>query len=332
MALQQLPGKFALETFLKETFVTAVGGGGRTTGAIHTNATTPSLWETFQLWYDPEQRLNTPENPEGFFPYAIQTQSGNYLTAVGGGDRTSDVMHTDATVPQAWETFGLIPQVPPFSIYPQHYDLTQDAPWYYAIATDKGNYVTALGGGGQATDPAVHTDATKVNTWELFRLICKGPLMSGRQYALRPVAGYTLAAVKGGGQIHNGLFMSALDNIDFKPLTKFTLLQQRDGTYAMQTLSGNYVTAVTGGGVPPFIANTGGEQSDVFHTDATKIGTWEKFHILDQGDFTYVLQTDFGWYVGLVSPEPGGQPFFRTDLTDIKDAARWRLSPLLSEN
>lgn len=73
MALQQLPGKFALETFLKETFVTAVGGGGRTSGAIHTNATTPSLWETFQLWYDPEQRLNTPENPEGFFPYAIQT-------------------------------------------------------------------------------------------------------------------------------------------------------------------------------------------------------------------------------------------------------------------
>jgi hypothetical protein len=328
MALQLLPGKFAFETFLKETFVTAVDGGGRTSGAIQTSATTPSTWETFQLWFDPERRINTGENPEGFFPYAIQTASGNYLTAVSGGGRTFDVLHTDATVPQAWETFGLIPQVLPFSIYPENFNLTQDAPWYYAIATEKGNYLTALGGGGQTADPALHSDATTVSTWELFRLICSGPLLSGRQYTLRPVAGYTLAAVNGGGQVKNGLFMAALDDVDRKPWEKFTLLQQPDGTFALQTITGNYVTAVTSGGVPP---NTSGQQSDVFHTDAVQIGTWEKFRILDQGDFTYVLQTDTGWFVGLVSPEPG-QPFFRTDLLDIKDAARWRLTPLLSEN
>jgi hypothetical protein len=330
MTLQLLPGKFAIATFLKETFVTAVGGGGRNSGAIHTNATTPSTWETFQLWFDPERRINTPENPEGFFAYAIQTASGNYLTAVSGGGRTSDVLHTDATVPQAWETFGLIPQVPPFSIYPEDYNLIQDAPWYYAIATEKGNYLTALGGGGQIADPALHSDATKVSAWELFRLICSGPLTSGRQYTLRPVAGFTLAAVNGGGQVTSGLIMAAVDVVDRKQWAKFTLLQQPDGTFALQTISGNYVTAVAGGGVPQIIPDTGGEASDVFHTDAVQIGTWEKFRILDQGDFSYVLQTLTGWFVGLASG--GGSGVFRTDLLDIKEAARWRLTPLLSEN
>jgi hypothetical protein len=329
MALQLLPGKFAIETFLKETFLTAVGGGGRTSNAIHTDATTPSTWETCQLWFDPEARIKTPENPEGFFPYAIQTTSGNYLTAVDGGGRTSDVLHTDATTPETWETFGLIPQVPPLSIYPTNFDLSHDAPWYYAIATEKGNYLTALGGGGQSTDPALHSDATKVNTWELFRLICSGPLMSGRQYTLRPVDGFTLAALNGGGEVKNGLFMAAFNDFDRKPWEKFTLLQQPDDTFALQTLSGNFVTAVTGGGVPP-LESTEGPPSDVFHTDAVKISTWEKFRILDQGDFSYVLQTDLGWFVGLAGQNP--ILLFRTDLTEIKDATRWRLTPLLSEN
>jgi hypothetical protein len=333
MTLQLLPGEFAIETFLKETFITAVGGGGRTSDVIHTDATTPSTWETFRLWYDPERLLNTPENPEGFFPYAIQTASGNYLTAVGGGDRISDVLHTDATEPRAWETFGLIPQVPPFSIYPVGYDLRHDAPWYYAIATEKGNYLTALGGGGHTQDPAVHTDATKVNTWELFRLICKGPLISGRQYALRPVPLFTLAAGNGGGEIYNGLLLSSSGNANSRQWAKFTLLQQPDGTYALQTLSGNYVTAVAGGGIGP-LPQPNGLLADAFHTDATHVKSWEKFRILDQGDFTYVLQTVFDWYVGLVSKPDGtvSQSIFRTDLTDIKDAARWRLTPLLSEN
>jgi hypothetical protein len=327
MALQQLPGKFAIATFLKQTFLTAVGGGGRTSNAVHTDATTPGTWETFQLWFDPEARVTTPENPEGFFPFAIQTASGNYLTAVDGGGRTSDVLHTDATTPLAWETFGLIPQVPPLSSYPPLFDFATDAPWYYAIATDKGNYLTALGGGGQSDDPALHSDATKVNTWELFRLICSGPLMSGRQYALRPVSGGGLWAVDGGGKAQNGLFIGAPTNFDLKPQQKFTLLQQPDGTFALQTISGNFVTAVTGGGVPP-VESAQGPPSDVFHTNAVKISTWEKFHILDQGDFSYVLQTELGWFVGVVPQST----LLRTDLTNIDDAARWRLTPLLSEN
>jgi hypothetical protein len=176
---QLLQGEYAIETFLSETFLTAVGGGGRTSNAIHTNVITPGSNETFKLWHDPTVRINTPENPEGFFPYAVQTASGNYLTATSGGGQTSDVLHTDATQALGWETFGLIPQVPPFSIYPQQYALANDAPFYYAIATDKGNYLTALGGGGKTQDPTVHSDAKQIESWELFRLICRANCCPG---------------------------------------------------------------------------------------------------------------------------------------------------------
>ena len=37
--------------------------------------------------------------------FAIQTIDGHYLTAVGGGGRTTDVIHSDATQVQAWEIF-----------------------------------------------------------------------------------------------------------------------------------------------------------------------------------------------------------------------------------
>ena len=39
--------------------------------------------------------------------YALKTVSGNYITAVGGGGRTTDVLHTDATRIGAWEKFRL---------------------------------------------------------------------------------------------------------------------------------------------------------------------------------------------------------------------------------
>ena len=37
--------------------------------------------------------------------FAIQTVNGHFLTAVGGGGRTTDVIHSDATQVQAWELF-----------------------------------------------------------------------------------------------------------------------------------------------------------------------------------------------------------------------------------
>ena len=138
------------------------------------------------------------------YQYAIQTKNGNYITAVGGGGRSADVLHTDAVQARAWERFGLIPQSPPLSlrsVYPSNYDTTRDSPWYYAIPASTGNYLTALEGGGHSADSSMNSDATQIASWELFRLIKCGQLMSGYQYAIRPVNGYdTITATNGGGR------------------------------------------------------------------------------------------------------------------------------------
>ncbi|MFE0148990.1 hypothetical protein ACFWY5_17715 [Nonomuraea sp. NPDC059007] len=55
--------------------ITTVGGGGRVTDVIHTDATQRLAWEKFALV------------PVGNGFHAIQTINGRFLTAVGGGRR-----------------------------------------------------------------------------------------------------------------------------------------------------------------------------------------------------------------------------------------------------
>ena len=50
-----------------------------------------------------------------------------------------------------------------FSLIPQGGD-------QYALQTANGNYLTAVGGGGQNTD-AIHSDATFITGNEMFKLI-----------------------------------------------------------------------------------------------------------------------------------------------------------------
>jgi large exoprotein involved in heme utilization and adhesion len=83
--------------------------------------------------------------------YALQTSTGNYLTAVGGGGRIDNVIHSDATKIQAWETFTVV-------------SLGHKK---FALKTYTGNYLTAVGGGGRTTD-VIHSDATKIQAWETF--------------------------------------------------------------------------------------------------------------------------------------------------------------------
>jgi hypothetical protein len=86
---------------------------------------------------------------------AFQTNDGHYVTAVDGGGRITDVIHTDAPWIRAWEKFRL--------------ESMGDGFW--AIRTIDGHYLTAVGGGGRITD-TIHSDATTVGSWERFRLTC----------------------------------------------------------------------------------------------------------------------------------------------------------------
>ena len=128
-------------------YLSAIGGGGRTTDVIETNRTVPSTWETFTI----------VNSFDGASPphYGIRTTNGNYLTAVGGGGRTTDVIHSDATLLQAWEKFTF----------------NSLGYGWYDIQTIDGHYVTAVGAGGRTTD-TIHTDATRVGSWEKFYVSC----------------------------------------------------------------------------------------------------------------------------------------------------------------
>jgi hypothetical protein len=291
-ATSALPGEFLIQTVSKGNYLTAVGGGGRITDVVHTDKTQPGSTEKFRL-------VPYPQAGPSYTPglYAIQTASGNYLTAVGGGGRTTDVVHTDATKIAAWEQFRLQVLTGPYGAY--------------AIQTVKGNYLTATGGGGHNTDPpAVHTDATSIGDWEKFWLLKSGDLGSGYMYRISIGLGSYLFANRGGGQTTNAIGnTSTLPPVWSDEQTRFRLNRQGDGTYALQTVDGHFVTAVGGGG----------RTTDVLHTDALQVQAWEKFWLRDLGDGTYAIQTVKGNYLG-----PGPE-VISTGSSNPNDAYRFRL-------
>ena len=131
-------------------YLSAIGGGGRTTDVIETNRTVPSTWETFTLVPTFDSASHS----------GIRTASGNYLTAVGGGGRTTDVIESNRTQVSTWESFGLVP-------------LPSLGPGFYAITTFNGHYLTAVNSGGIAqADQAIHSNATQIGTWEEFYFSC----------------------------------------------------------------------------------------------------------------------------------------------------------------
>jgi hypothetical protein len=128
-------------------YLTAVGGGGRTTDVLHTDATRIGSWEKFTL-------IDSGDG-DPIIHYGVLTTNGHYLTAVGGGGRTTDVMHSDATQLRSWEKLTFISL----------------GGGNYAIQTVNGHYLTAVGAGGRTTD-TIHSDATRIDTWETFQPVC----------------------------------------------------------------------------------------------------------------------------------------------------------------
>jgi hypothetical protein len=129
-------------------YLSAIGGGGRTTDTIETNRTSPGTWETFGLLQS------------SFGGWAIRTSNGDFLSAISGGGRTTDVIETNRTAISTWETFQLVP-------------LSGVGPGFYAIRTLTGNYLTAVNSGGIGSAfEAIHSNATQIGTWEEFYFSC----------------------------------------------------------------------------------------------------------------------------------------------------------------
>ncbi len=131
--------------------------------------------------------------------------------------------------------------------------------------TNNGHYLTAVSGGGRTTD-VIHTDATRIGSWEKFTLIDSGDGSSNIHYGFQTFHGFYLTAVSGGGRITDVMHSDATHLLAWEKLSLDSL---GNGVYAIETIDGHFLTAVGGGG----------RVTDTIHSDATQIRAWEKFQV-----------------------------------------------------
>jgi hypothetical protein len=129
-------------------FVTAVGGGGRSTSVMRTDATVIGPNEKFTL-----------EAVGDGVHVDLRTRTANYVTAVNSGglthDQLTDVLHTDATRLGTWETLELVAQ----------------GDGTVGIRLFDRHFLTAVNGGSRSTG-AFDSNRSSVQSWEKFRFIC----------------------------------------------------------------------------------------------------------------------------------------------------------------
>lgn len=122
----------------------------------------------------------------------MQTASGNYVSAIGGGGLggpdtgpTAVTLHTDASAAGPWETFTVI-----------WLDSTYTK---FALRTSGGRYVTAVQGGGiggpDDKSSPIHTDATGIAEWERLTFT----FLPRNRVTIKVPDGRFLTAVNGGG-------------------------------------------------------------------------------------------------------------------------------------
>jgi hypothetical protein len=145
-----------------------------------------------------------------------------------------------------------------------------------AIVTSNGYYLTVCNDGGvEGVNAAIRTNSTTVGDHEKFTI---QPIGQTNTFSLMTSNGINyVSAVNGGGMggwdIQHTLPIHT-DSTHVSLWEKVTIEPQDDGTYALATASGYYLTAVGGGGV--------GSPGDLqpIHTDATAVGPWETFYLV----------------------------------------------------
>jgi hypothetical protein len=304
-----LPGEFVIRTYLTNNYLTARDGGRHSIDAVVTAATTLGPNEKFKLTtIQPD--YTTIQTPLGYYVSAVgegglggnvpasqvlQTErtsladdalfvlsgpdvvglstigtfNGHFLTALGGGGKTSAAFHTDATVANTWEAFWVL----------KSGDLGSG--YRYAIrpagtggSGEVVNFLTALGGGGrpgfQDGEPAI-THFRGLGTDSLFTLI----RLDDGSYALQTSNGINYVTAVGGGGIAHGDNLHT-DATRIQAWEKFRIVDQGDGTYTIQTVSGFFLAVNT-----KVLQATGGISTRISFPDAApQIGYTAKFELM----------------------------------------------------
>jgi hypothetical protein len=143
-----------------------------------------------------------------------------------------------------------------------------------AIKTMNGHYVTVVNNGGLGSSGvAIRTDSRTVGATEKFTVQLLDQAKG--TFALLTSGGYYVTAVNGGGIGGPNDKTSPIHTDATRRGGWETLIfeQQTDGTYAIRTTTGYYLTAVNGGGYGE------AQNAKPIHTDARKRGGWETFTV-----------------------------------------------------
>jgi hypothetical protein len=179
-------------------------------------------------------------------------------------------------IAKAVSTCGITPQPAPPEPVPQPGPCLA-APAVALRTGNATNYVTVVDGGGLGAPSSgisvIQTNRREVGPWEKFTIVPIDPTL--QSFALKTNNGHYITAVNGGGlggpnDATSPIHTDAVHALSWESLI---LEQQTDGTYAIRTPSGYYITAINGGGI-------GGpnNSSCIIHTDATQQGGWEVFY------------------------------------------------------
>lgn len=173
----QFFAQYTIQTF-GGYFLTALGGGGKATGAFHSDARKASGWEVYEL-------VKCGDLGSGY-DYVISAAGypTSALMAPGGGGRVkpgfilANLFNGASDSEIEWTRIKLIRQ----------------SDGSYALQTSNGiNYVTAIRGGGIAHSPAdwdnLVTDRTQVQAWERFKILDRGDCT----YTIQTVDGWYVA-------------------------------------------------------------------------------------------------------------------------------------------
>jgi hypothetical protein len=308
-----LPGEFAIRTYLTNNYLTARDGGRHSIDAVITAATTLGPNEKFKLTTIESTHTSIQTLPGNYvsavgegglggnFPASqvlqtertslaldalfvlggpgengrstIGTFNGHFLTALGGGGKTSNAFHTDATVADTWEAFFVL----------KSGDLGSG--YRYAIRPagtgGPGEYVfflAAFGGGGRGTKqydngaggPAMtHYNGQFADSqFTLIRLV-------DGSYALQTPNGINYVTAVNGGGIANGDNLHT-DATQIQAWEKFKIVDQGDATYTIQTVSGFYLAVNTN-----ILQSTGGISTRISDPNAApQIGYTAKFELM----------------------------------------------------
>ncbi len=269
VAFGELPGEFAIRTSLKDTYLTARDGGRHSVDAVITAATTVGPNEKFKLTsfqpnfttirtlpgffvsavgggglggsFDTTHILQTertsvaddalfrlvgPTDPFGDF--SIGTFNDHFLTALGGGGKTTGAFHTDATTVSSWERFRLSKCGDLGSGYT--YAITQTvkigSPRFRCLAA---RYGEAHGRGIGIDDYLLGGN----NGFTLIRVV-------DGSFALQTSNGFNYVTADNGGGIASGVPL-LITQTHIQAWETFKIVDQGDGTYTIQTISGFFL-------------------------------------------------------------------------------------------